>query len=97
MPTAKRPLIPLDKFPDQLQKFVAPDTPMAASKLIVQGLVPINGAIKMCALYQAAHLHEELYQLASTALSQLPIKEIVDGLVVQGIALMTKCLMKTIK
>ena len=80
MSQAKRPLIPLNKFPHHLQKFISDDSPLAVTKLIVQGLVPISGAIKICALYQAAHLHEALYQKSSSTLSQLPTEEITDGI-----------------
>jgi hypothetical protein len=80
MPQAKRPLIPLNKFPQHIQKFISEDSPLAVTKLIVQGLVPVSGAIKICALYQAAHLHEALYQKSSSTLSQLPAEEISESI-----------------
>ena len=80
MAQVKRPLIPLDKFPEHLRKFISEDTPLAAAKLVIQGLVPSDGAIKLCTLYQVAHLHEELYAQAGTALSQLATNEVLEGI-----------------
>lgn len=76
MSTAKRPLIPLDKFPEQLRKFVGQDSPLAATKLVVQGLVPVSGPIKVCALYQASHLHEKLAPDAQKSLLQMQADEL---------------------
>ena len=80
MSRTKRPLIPLAKFPEQLQKFVSEETPSAAARLVLQGLVPTSGSMKLCALYQVAHLHDSLYQAAGIALSQVSSQEVVSGL-----------------
>lgn len=68
MSAPRRPLIPIEKFPPQLHKFLAAESPLPASKLVVQGLIPMDGAIKICGLYQVAHLHPELYAPAGKAL-----------------------------
>ena len=78
MSNTKRPLIPLDKFPEQLRKFLASDSPTAATRLVVQGLVPMSGPIKICALYQAAHLHETLAKDAKKSLIQIQAEELRD-------------------
>ncbi len=80
MSQAKRPLIPLSRFPSHLQKFVSDEAPAAAAKLVIQGLVPADGAIRICALYQVAHLHQELYSTAGIALAQVPSQDVVSGL-----------------
>ena len=76
MSTAKRPLVPLDKFPEQLRKFLGQDSPVKAARLVVQGLVPISGSIKVCALYQVAHLHEQLEEDAQRSLQQIQLEEL---------------------
>ena len=80
MSNAKRPLIPLDKFPEQLRKFLSPDSPLAATRIIVQGLVPMSGPIKICALYQAVHLHKELEKDAKSSLVQIQTDEFSSDL-----------------
>ena len=80
MTSAKRPLVPLEKLPPHLHKFVSAQTPIAAARLVVRGMVPLEGALKVCALYQVAHVHQELYAPAGELLDQMSAEVINPAL-----------------
>jgi len=71
-PHVARPLIPLSSFPEALRRFLSPEAPEAVAQMVARGLVPMPPPLKVCALYQVAHLHPSLAQQAGEALLVIP-------------------------
>ena len=73
------PLIPLDKFPQTVRRFVAPDAPHRLKEMMAEGVVPLKPLVQLCALYQiAVSEDEELSKKAVTSLGKLPTASLVQ-------------------
>ncbi|MCA9541889.1 MAG: hypothetical protein KC620_23490 [Myxococcales bacterium] len=46
--------IPPEKFPENVRRFVAPDSPQPLRQMLARGLVPMKPLVQVCALYQLA-------------------------------------------
>lgn len=47
-------LIPVEKFPDKVRKFVSPKAPPPMKAMVARGMVPMKPLVQVCALYQIA-------------------------------------------
>ena len=83
-PLSRQP-IELSRFPENVQKFLAPAAPAAVAQLVVRGVVPMPPLVRLCALYQIAHFGPEgLREEAAEAVSSMP-RGLIEPLLSQAL------------
>ena len=74
-PIANRPLIPLDKFPPHLHKFLQEGVSTEVAKMLLSGLIPMDEMIKICCFYQLYHSHASLQQACVELAQKLSVEQ----------------------